>query len=71
MHYGTDGKYSIVFCGPGGCGEKDDVRTTFITKDNHYQVISENEIKTPSGNGWDTYHKCTTDTHPVLKYKEP
>ena len=27
-------------------------------------------IKERSANGWDTYHRCTKDTHPVLKYKE-
>ena len=32
--------------------------------------ISESEIKERSANGWDTYHRCTRDTHPVLKYKE-
>ena len=71
MPYGTDGKYSIVFCGPGGCGDPDgDGRITFITKDRNYQVISESEIKERSSNGWDTYHRCTKDTHPVLKYRE-
>ena len=70
MHYGTDGKYSVVFCGPGGCGEQDESRSTFITKDKTYQVISEDEIRTPHGDGWDTYYKCTKDTHPILKYKE-
>lgn len=72
MHHGKEGKYSVVFCGPGGCGDQDEGRSTFITGDKHYQVISENEIKThPSDTGWDTYYRCTTDTHPVLKYKDP
>ena len=71
MPHGTDGKYSIVFCGPGGCGDPDrEGRITFITKDRDYEVISESEIKERSANGWDTYHRCTRDTHPVLKYKE-
>ena len=26
MHYGTDGKYSIIFCGPGGCGKQENKR---------------------------------------------
>jgi hypothetical protein len=70
MPYGKDGKYSIVFCGPGGCGDPDrEGRITFITKDRNYEVISESEIKERSSNGWDTYHRCTKDTHPVLKYK--
>jgi len=71
MPHGTDGKYSIVFCGPGGCGDPDsEGRITFITRDRNYEVISESEIKERSANGWDTYHRCTKDTHPVLKYKE-
>lgn len=70
MHHGPDGKYSIVFCGPGGCGNPDEGEITFITKDPKFQVVSESEIKERSSNGWDTYHRCTRDTHPVLKYKE-
>jgi hypothetical protein len=71
MHYGTEGKYSVVFCGPGGCGQPgSEGRITFITKDPEYQVVSEREIKQRVSEGWETYHKCTMDTHPVLKYKE-
>lgn len=71
MHYGADGKYSIVFCGPGGCGDPaKEGRQTFITKDSHYQVISETEIREKTADGWETYHRCTKDTHPLLKYKD-
>lgn len=71
MHHGREGRYSVVFCGPGGCGDPDsDGRDTFISKDSDYQVVSENEIKTRGANGWDTYRKCTKDTHPVLKFEE-
>jgi hypothetical protein len=71
MHYGTDGKYSVVFCGPGGCGQpRSDDRITFITNDPEYEIVSESEVKERSSGGWKIYHKCTTDTHPVLKYKE-
>ena len=70
MPYGTDGKYSIIFCGPGGCGKQgEDGQNTFITKDRNYQVISENEIKIRRSDGWDTYYRCTKETNPVLKYK--
>jgi len=70
MPYGTDGKYSIIFCGPGGCGKQgEDGRNTFITKDKNYQVISEKEIKIRRSDGWDTYFRCTKETNPVLKYK--
>lgn len=59
-HYGTGGKYSIVFCGPGGCGDPDNEgRKTFITNDPHYQVISENELKEQTPSGWEAYLRCT------------
>jgi hypothetical protein len=70
-HYGKDGKYSIVFCGPGGCGDpENEGRKTFISKDTHYQAISEDELKQQTSSGWQTYHRCTKDTNPVLKYKD-
>jgi hypothetical protein len=70
MPYGTDGKYSVIFCGPGGCGKQgEDGRNTFISKDRNYQVISENEIKIRGSDGWDTYYRCTKETNPVLEYK--
>jgi hypothetical protein len=70
MPYGTDGKYSVTFCGPGGCGEQGkDGRNTFITKDPDYKVINESEIKVRGAEDWDTYYRCTKDTHPVLKYE--
>jgi hypothetical protein len=72
MRYGQDGKYSVTFCGPGGCGTAgEDGNNTFITKDSDYIVINESELKIRNANnGWDAYHRCTTDTHPILKYKE-
>jgi hypothetical protein len=68
MPYGTDGKYSVIFCGPGGCGKQGaDGRITYISKDRNYEVISENEIKIRRSDGWDTYNRCTKETNPVLK----
>jgi hypothetical protein len=56
MPYGTDGKYSIIFCGQGGCGKQgSDGRNSFITKDKNYEVISEDKIKIRRSDGWDTY----------------
>lgn len=70
-HYGKEGKYSIVFCGPGGCGDpENEGRETFISKDPHFQVISEDEVKEQTSSGWETYYRCTKDTNPVLKYKD-
>jgi hypothetical protein len=72
MPYGKDGKYSVTFCGPGGCGTVgDDGKNTFITQDPDYHVVSESELKIRNAKDeWDTYHRCTRDTHPVLKYKQ-
>lgn len=70
MHYGPRGEYAVTFCGPGGCGDPSEERPTLITKDPNYQVVSESELKVPMGDSWETYRKCTTDTHPVLKYRE-
>ncbi len=72
MPYGKGGRYSVTFCGPGGCGTPgEDGKNTFITKDPDYEVISESEVRIRrADNDWDTYHRCTTETHPVLKYKD-
>jgi hypothetical protein len=33
--------------------------------------VSESELKIRNAKDeWDTYHRCTRDTHPLLKYKE-
>jgi hypothetical protein len=70
MHQGNDGKYSVVFCGPGGCGDPSDSRLTFITGDTHWKVIDESElVKVLSSGETMKYHRCTKDTHPVLKYQ--
>jgi hypothetical protein len=72
MHHGAEGKYSVVFCGPGGCGDLDsEGGGTFITKDPNYRVVSNDELEISGGDAWQTYHRCTRDTHPVLKYKTP
>ncbi len=71
MHFGIEGKYSIVFCGPGGCGDPArEGRKTFITKDPQFQVISEDELKEKAADDWDTYRRCTKDPHPTLRFKQ-
>jgi hypothetical protein len=72
MPYGKDGKYSVIFCGPGGCGTPgEEGKNTFITKDPDYIVISDSELKIRNAESdWDAYLRCTTDPHPVLKYKQ-
>lgn len=67
MPYGRDGKYSVVFCGPGGCGDPGASRPTFITGDRHYEVVSEDEIYMRGAAGRTRFLRCTHDPHPVLK----
>jgi len=70
-HYGEDGKYSIVFCGPGGCGDPSMSRLTFITGDKRYEAVSESEIISIGRSGdRETYYRCSKDTNPVLKYRQ-
>ena len=66
---GEDGKYAVVFCGPGGCGNPESVRPSYLTGDRRYEVVSESEFVTLSRSGErTTYVRCTKDPHPVLKY---
>lgn len=66
--YGSDGKYSLVFCGPGGCGNPDEGRKTYITGDKHFIVISEDEfLELDRSGGQERYLRCARATEPVLK----
>ena len=70
MRQGSDGKYSVVFCGPGGCGDPSDSRLTYITGDKGWEVVGEDElVRVQRSGGKQTYYRCTRDTQPVLKYK--
>jgi hypothetical protein len=70
-HHGDEGKYSIVFCGPGGCGDAAQSRPTFITGDKRFEVVSESELIQVGRSGdRDIYYRCTKDTNPVLKYRQ-
>jgi hypothetical protein len=65
---GADGKYSIVFCGPGGCGNPDGGRKTFITGDKNFEVVSEDEFFEINRSGEKQRSvRCTKDPHPILK----
>jgi hypothetical protein len=70
-HIGNDGKYSVVFCGPGGCGDPSTARATFITGDKWYEVVNESELVQISRSGdRATFHRCTKETNPVLRYPQ-
>lgn len=68
--FGSEGMYSVVFCGPGGCGDPSEGQHTFIHKDPDFQVVSEDELKIRGRQEWSTYRRCTRETNPVLKYKD-
>ena len=71
MHQGNEGKYSVVFCGPGGCGDPSESHLTFITGDKRWEVVSEDELVQIGRSGdRETYYRCTKETNPVLKYKK-
>jgi hypothetical protein len=58
------GMYTVTFCGPGGCGNEQGERRTFITGDKHYKVLSGGELQVgPDGNR-STYKKCSDGTLP-------
>jgi hypothetical protein len=66
---GSDGMYSIVFCGPGGCGDSERARRTFITGDRHFEVVSESElIEIDRSGNRERMLRCTKETNPILKY---
>lgn len=69
MHQGGDGKYSVLFCGPGGCDDPSETRLTYITGDKNWEVISEDELVRIRRDGErDVYHRCTRETNPKLEY---
>ena len=44
IHYGDEGKYAVLFCGPGGCDDPARERLTYITGDKAYEVVSADEL---------------------------
>jgi len=71
MRQGDEGKYSVVFCGPGGCGDPAAERLTYITGDKGYEVVSQAElVVVPRSGKRQTYRRCTKNTHPVLEYRK-
>lgn len=68
-HIGDEGMYSIVFCGPGGCGDPDQGRKTFITGDKKFEIVSEDELfEIDRSGGRERSVRCTKDPSPILKY---
>lgn len=62
MPAGSQGLYSVSFCGPGGCFEPGTYRPdTFITGDRRYKVVSASEIQVEGADGFTTYVRCSRD----------
>jgi hypothetical protein len=66
----SESLYSVSFCGPGGCFMPGTYRpNTPIEGDPLYEVVSSSEIKVRASDASSiTYHKCTSNTHPALRY---
>jgi len=58
------GMYTVTFCGPGGCGDEQEERKTFITGDKHYKVLVGGELQVGSNGNGSTYKKCSDGTLP-------
>jgi hypothetical protein len=56
--------YTVTFCGPGGCGNDDEERKTFITGDKHYKVLSDGELQVGPNGRASTYKKCSAGMLP-------
>lgn len=50
--------YSVVFCGPGGCGDEEKGQKTFVTGDARWRVVGKDEIQERQGTEWSTYWRC-------------
>ena len=53
------GMYTVTFCGPGGCGDEQNPRKTFIKGDKRYQVVSASELLVGREGNKSTYRKCS------------
>jgi hypothetical protein len=41
----VDGKYTIIFCGPGACGRRDQSPAIDLQSDSHYRALDDNTIE--------------------------
>lgn len=55
----STGKYSVSFCGPGGCFKPGTYRPdTALAGDVAYQIVDENTLRVQGKDGWTTYHRA-------------
>jgi len=61
LHRGDDGKYAVLFCGPGGCDDVETATLTYITGDKGYTVVNEDEILSGRGQEKQRYVRCSKE----------
>jgi hypothetical protein len=61
LHYGDEGKYAVLFCGPGGCDDIKTARLTYITGDKSYTVVNDKEILSGRGRDKQRYVRCSKE----------
>jgi hypothetical protein len=64
------GKYSVSFCGPGGCFKPSTYRPdTPLIDDEDYQVINPNTLRVLGSDGWTSYHRAPSRGEQCVKEK--
>ena len=61
IHYGNEGKYAVLFCGPGGCDDPAHARLTFITGDKGYEVLGDDVLLTGRSSDKSKNIRCSRD----------
>ena len=60
----TPGMYAVTFCGPGGCGDEQNERKTFINGDKRYNIVSATALQMGAQENRSTYMKCSDKMWP-------
>lgn len=61
LHHGDEGKYAVLFCGPGGCDDIATARLTYITGDKGYTVVHDDELLAGRGPKKERYIRCSKE----------
>jgi hypothetical protein len=56
--------YTVTFCGPGGCGDEQNERKTYIKGDKHCNVVSATELQVCPADNRSTYKKYSDEMFP-------
>jgi hypothetical protein len=51
--------YTVTFCGPGGCGDEQNERKTYIKGDKRYHIVSKTELQVGPSESRSNYKKCS------------